>query len=163
MSDPPVPERPLDLQQLFATLARHGVEYVVIGGVAVQVHGHRRTTRDLDVMPAPTRDNLDRLALALGELEARPRELPGGTPTGEQLATAPVVPPLTTRHGELHILNEVPGAAPYDDVRRRALVVELDGVQLAIVGLDDLIAMKRASGRLSDREDLAVLTANPPP
>ncbi len=61
----------------------------------------------------------------------------------------------------LHILNVVPGAALYDDVRRRALVVELDGVQLAIAGLD-LIAMKRASGRLCDREDLAVLTAIPP-
>jgi len=60
-------------------------------------------------------------------------------PSGEQLAAASVVGPLTTRHGELHILNEVPGAAPYEHLRARALVIDLDGVELAIAGLEDLI------------------------
>jgi len=161
MSEATLPERPLDLQQLFATLARHGVDHLVIGGVAVQVHGHRRTTRDLDLMPAPTAENHARLALALRELEARPCGLPGGAPTPEQLGVAAVVPPLTTVHGELHILNRVPGAAGYDEVRRRALVLDLAGIPIAVVGLDDLIAMKRASGRRSDRDDLAVLTRTP--
>ena len=73
------------------------------------------------------------------------------------------MPPLTTVHGELHILNRVPGAAAYEEVRRRALVLDLAGLPIAVVGLDDLIAMKRASGRPSDREDLAVLTRTPPP
>src|SRR3954470_4746084 len=95
------PVAPLDVRELLATLHRHGVEYTVIGGVAVQVHGHRRTTMDLDVIPGPGRDNLERLAAAL----ARPRDLHGaGTPSAEHLQTAPVVPPLTTLHGELHIL-----------------------------------------------------------
>lgn len=163
MNAPEPPERPLDLQQLFATLARHGVEYVVIGGVAVQVHGHRRTTKDLDVLRAPNAENLARLVLSLVELEAHPRDVPGDVPTWEQLAAAAVVPPLTTVHGELHILNRVPGAAAYEEVRRRALVLDLAGLPIAVVGLDDLIAMKRASGRPSDREDLAVLTRTPPP
>lgn len=77
-----MPERPLDLQQMFAALAEHRIDYVVIGGVAVQVHGHRRTTRDLDVIPAPDEENLDRLANALRELEAHPRDLPGELPLG---------------------------------------------------------------------------------
>lgn len=154
------PSEALDLRALLATLDRHRVDYTVIGGVAVQVHGHRRTTKDLDVIAAPEPDNLARLATALGEMEARPRDIPGaGPPTIEQLATAAIVPPLTTRHGELHILRDVPGAPPYGDLRSRALVVDLDGIAIAIVGLDDLIAMKRASGRASDIRDIAALTA----
>lgn len=80
-------------------------------------------------------------------------------PTTEQLATAAVVPPLTTRHGELHILREVPGAPVYADLRARALVIDLDGIVIAIAGLDDLIAMKRASGRPADIRDIDALTA----
>lgn len=163
MSSADTPHRPLDLQELFRTLARHRVDYLVIGGVAVQVHGHRRTTRDLDVIPAPASENTVRLLAALEELEAHPRELPGAIPTVEQLGAAPAVPPLTTRHGELHVLNEVPGAAAYDLMRDRALPLDLDGVPVVVVGLDDLIAMKRVSARASDLEDLAVLTALPPP
>ena len=98
------PEAALDLRELLATLDRHAVDYTVIGGVAVQVHGHRRTTKDLDVIVAPNPRNVLRLAAALTELDAHPRDIPGAAaPTAEQLRTAAIVPPLTTRHGELHI------------------------------------------------------------
>lgn len=154
-----LPRAPLDLRELLAALQRGGVAYTVIGGVAVQVHGHRRTTKDLDVIPDPELENLDRLAGVLAELGAHPRDLPGGAPTAEHLANAPVVPPLTTDHGELHILRDVPGAPPYDELRSRALVIDFDGIVLAIAGLDDLIAMKRATGRPADLRDVAALTA----
>jgi predicted nucleotidyltransferase len=159
MSQDP-PTAALDLGELLATLYRHGVDYTIIGGVAVQAHGHRRTTKDLDVIPDPDHANLTRLHAALVELEARPRDIPGAaTPAVEQLTAAPIVPPLTTRHGELHILRDVPGAAVYGELRSRALVVELNGIPLAIAGLDDVIAMKWASGRPADLRDIAVLTA----
>ncbi len=154
------PSVALNLRELLATLDTHAVQYTVIGGVAVQVHGHRRTTKDLDVIPAPDEDNIGRLAAALAALEARPRDMPGGRPpTTQQLAAAAIVPPLTTRHGELHILRDVPGAPPYPELRARALVIDLDGIAIAIAGLDDLIAMKRASGRPADISDIAALTA----
>ncbi len=154
------PTAALDLRELLATLDRHAVDYTIIGGIAVQVHGHRRTTKDLDVIPSPGEANLSRLTAALRELDARPRDVPGApVPTVEQLATAAIVPPLTTRHGELHILREVPGAPPYPDLRARALVIDFDGIALAIAGLDDLISMKRASGRPADIGDIAALTA----
>jgi hypothetical protein len=152
-------QAPFDAAGLFAVLDRHRVNYTIIGGIAVQVHGHRRTTRDLDVIPAPDRENLERLAAALLELEASPRDMPGAAaPTVDQLAVAAVVPPLLTRHGSLHILNDVPGAAAYPQLRERALEIELDGIMLAIAGLGDLIAMKRASGRPGDLADIAALT-----
>src|SRR5450759_791890 len=64
-------EPPLDAERIFAVLSAHGVDYVVVGGVAVQVHGHVRMTNDLDLIPAPDRANLRRLTGALRDLEAR--------------------------------------------------------------------------------------------
>lgn len=159
MSD--APERPLDLRELFRVLAEHGVDYLIIGGVAAQVHGRRRTTMDLDVVPAPDAENFKRLAAALVALDAYPVELGPGAPapTDEQLRVAPVVPPLATRHGELHILNEVPGATAYAAMRARALRTDLDGIVTAIVGVDDLIRIKQTVGRPSDLEDIEALTA----
>ncbi len=154
--------RPLEIGELIEVLARHQVDYVVIGGVATQVHGHRRTTMDLDLTPDPDPQNLSRLGAALSELEARPREqqlenaeLAAADP--ERLAIAAIVPPLLTRHGQVHILKEPKGARPFAKLREAALVVELDGVGVAIASLDDLIRMKRAAGRPSDLEDIATL------
>lgn len=156
----PAERAPFDLARLFAVLDQHGVGYVVIGGVAVQVHGVGRTTFDLDVIPDPAPANLTRLAGALVALEAHPTELPAAPPpTEEQLAVAAIVPPLTTAHGELHILNQVPGAPAYADLRARALEVELDGVALHFASREDLVAMKRATGRRQDLEDLEQLEA----
>jgi hypothetical protein len=154
------PERPLDIRELFRALAEHGVDYLVIGGVAAQVHGRRRTTKDLDVMPAPDPENFKRLAAALVALDAHPIELgpSAPSPNAEQLRLAPVAPPLTTRHGELHILNEVPGATAYVGMRTRALRTDLDGIAVDVVSVDDLIRMKQTVGRPSDIEDIEALT-----
>jgi hypothetical protein len=117
---------------------------------------------DLDLTPDPDPDNLRRLSAALGELEARPVD---GMEEGEisiadpeRLAFAAIVPPLQTRHGQIHILKEPKGARPFDEMRKRALVVDLDGNGVAIVSLDDLIRMKRAAGRPRDLDDIATLT-----
>jgi hypothetical protein len=130
--------------------------------VATQVHGHRRTTMDLDLTPDPDPENLNRLGAALVELEARPREsgferaeIPATDP--ERLAIAAIVPPLITRHGQIHILKEPKGARSFEQLREAALVVELDGIEVAIVSLSDLIRMKRAAGRPADLDDIAAL------
>lgn len=153
---------PLDAEELIRALARHDVDYVVIGGLAVQAHGHPRTTQDLDLIPRPNRANYRRLAQALDDLGARPLELPApAEPTAadpEQLATAAIVPPLATRHGSIHVMNDVAGAAPYEQLRSRALTIEVAGTSVAVAGLDDLISMKRASGRARDLKDIAALT-----
>lgn len=153
---------PLDLARLLEVLARHGVDYVVIGGVATQAHGHRRTTMDLDLTPGPEPENLRRLAAALEELEAQPRdaalaggEIPANDP--ERLLVAAIVPPLLTRHGQVHVLKEPKGARAFEHLRAAALMVEFEGIEVAIASLDDLIRMKRAAGRPSDLDDIAAL------
>jgi hypothetical protein len=152
-------EAPLDAERILAALAEHDVDYVIVGGLAVQTHGHVRTTVDIDVYPRPEPANLRRLAEALNELDAR--ALNAGS---EGLAIdAAMLPRATlwrfaTRHGAVDVLHDAPGAPPYDELRRRALEIELGELRLAVAGRDDLISMKRASARPVDLEDLAALT-----
>jgi hypothetical protein len=118
---------------------------------------------DLDLMPGPDSENLARLSTALDELEARPVEAHSektevSVSDPERLAVAAIVPPLLTRHGQIHILKEPKGARAFETLRKAALVVEVAGTHVAIVSLDDLIRMKRAAGRPIDLEDVAALT-----
>jgi predicted nucleotidyltransferase len=142
-------------------LVEKGVDFVVVGGVAVQAHGYLRATADLDVVPRPSLLNLSRLAEALAELDAEAwrARFPVDVTDPQLLEVAPLIP-LTTRDGRLDLLNLVHTAgapASYDELRERALVVELDGLEIAIAGLDDLIRMKRAAGRPQDLTDIASL------
>jgi hypothetical protein len=150
---------PPDVERIFATLDAHGVEYVVVGGIAVQVHGHVRMTNDVDLIPAPTPENLTRLAEALTELDARVLN-----PGSEHLKIdARMLPRATlwqfsTRHGDIDVLHDAPGAAPFPQLRERALVIVPGDHPIPVAGRDDLIRMKRASGRPSDLADIAALT-----
>jgi hypothetical protein len=152
-------ETPLDAERILGALAEHSVDYVIVGGLAVQTHGHVRTTIDVDVYPRPEPRNLQRLADALNELDAR--TLNAGS---EGMAIDAAMLPRATlwqfasRHGAIDVIHDAPGAPPYDELRARALEIELGEIRLAVASRDDLISMKRASGRSVDLEDLAALT-----
>jgi hypothetical protein len=156
------PEVPFDPRQILVTLAQYGVDYVVVGGVAVQAHGHGRATRDLDVIPRPDLLNLSKLGEALAALDAR--LLRAGRPVDATdpnlLKRAPLVP-LITVYGRLDLLNvAMTSGAPgsYDELRARAFEAPIDGRTVLVAGLDDLIRMKRAAGRDVDLEDIGALT-----
>ena len=154
-------EVPLAADAILRCLADHGVDYLLIGGLAVQAHGHVRTTQDADVLPAPERANLDRLASTLAELNARPSG--GGTfprravLDGAAIEAADVLA-LDTDAGAVDVHRAPPGATSFAAMRKRALELEVAGTRVAVVGLDDLIAMKRAAGRPLDRGDVIALT-----
>jgi predicted nucleotidyltransferase len=152
-------EEPLDAERILAALARHGVDYVIVGGLAVQTHGHVRTTVDIDIYPSPDPANLARLADALNSLDAEVLN-PGSEGTKIDAASLPraALWQFATRHGAIDVLHDAPGAPPYDELRERALEIRLGEIALAVAGLDDLISMKRASGRPVDLDDLAALT-----
>jgi uncharacterized nucleotidyltransferase DUF6036 len=165
---------PLDAGELAATLNRHGVDYVVIGGVALQAHGHVRTTVDLDVVVAWTPENVQRLAGALRELGAQLRGVDAdklgidlGSP--EQLYEGGNYL-MHTRHGDLDVfsVDQTLGALQrYDELRERAIPVEVRGIRLLIAHPEHLIRMKTAAAEFRDRpeakrrqdlDDIAVLT-----
>jgi predicted nucleotidyltransferase len=152
---------------ILAALERHGVGYVLIGGLAANAHGVRRTTRDVDVIVERTPANLERLAAAAAELDvgspvidSRMQELDPLDPA--DLGRAANVS-LDTRDGELDVMNEAQGAPPYELLARRAVVVEVFGTRVPVASIDDLIALKDAAGRDVDRRDIADLTDRPAP
>jgi len=152
-------DTPLDAERILAALASRGVDYVIVGGLAVQTHGHVRTTVDIDVLPRPDRANMKRLADALNSLGAEILN-PGSELMKIDATTLPLASlwQFATRHGAVDVLHDAPGAPSYDALRGRALEIQLGDLTLAVAGLDDLISMKRASARQVDLEDIAALT-----
>ena len=150
---------PLDAQRILDELARHEVDFVLVGGLAVQTHGGARMTNDVDVIPAPDPENLSRLAEALRALEARVLN-PGNEDLEIDAAMLPraTIWQLATPHGDIDVLHEAPGAAPYPELRERALVIALGDTRIPVAGRDDLIRMKLARDRPTDRADIAALT-----
>jgi hypothetical protein len=154
-------DRPFRPQEILETLSAFGVEFVIVGGVAVQAHGYLRGTGDLDVIPRPSSLNLSRLAEALADLGSEVwRATRPVNPTDPNLLKGAPLVPLVTRFGrlDLHNIEQTPGApASYDHLAGRALVVDVGGREVAVAGVDDLIRMKRAAGRDQDLLDIAAL------
>jgi hypothetical protein len=144
-------------------LAAHQVDCVVVGGLAVQTHGFMRGTVDLDIIPRPDLVNLSRLGEALAQLGARMyRTAQPVDVTDPHLLQRAGFVPLMTDYGRFDVMNiRTTAGAPkhYQDLRDRALELDLDGIPVVIVGLDDLIRMKRAAGREQDLADIRALTA----
>jgi hypothetical protein len=155
----------LDPARVFSALDRHGVDYVTIGAFAVIAHGYVRATADIDLIARQDRDNLERLAAAFGELRARLRrvdaDLLGIDSTDPAILANGASYTLDTDAGPVDYLNDVPGAGDYADLRARSVETTAAGVLVRVVGLGDLIRMKRASGRPQDLRDIANLS--PPP
>lgn len=151
-----------DPEKILRVLGEHHVDYIVVGGIAVQTHGHVRNTQDLDIIPRPDLANLSRLGEALAELGAR--LLKAAQPvaiTDPQLLKRASLVPLMTIHGRLDLLNiESTEGTParYAELRDRALELDLQGTSVVVIALDDLIKMKRAAARDVDRSDIRALT-----
>jgi hypothetical protein len=155
-----------DPEKLLHVLNRHGVAYVVVGGMAAVAHGSPLPTEDVDVTPARDRDNLDRLAAALRELGARLRSEhePTGIAfacDGAFLAAQSKMLNLMTDLGDVDVVIAPAGfRRGYDDLVRRAILIDLgDGVSTRVASLDDVIRSKRAAGRAKDVAALPYLDA----
>ncbi len=155
----PVPYRPGDILEV---LERHRVRYVIIGGFAAEIHGSPYFTRDVDVTPDRNRENLERLAAALMELEAKlrvpdldePLEVPLDERSFEQGTTWTYV----TKHGNLDVALLPDGTHGYEDLRRGATRLRItDSLEVCVAALADVIRSKEAAGREKDRAVLPAL------
>jgi predicted nucleotidyltransferase len=148
---------------ILQSLIDHGVRFVVVGGLAAQAHGSPTLTNDLDICYARDRDNLERLADALGELAAVRRGLPGDAPRMPPLDARTLraggLFRLTTRHGDFDILATPDPGFDYERLLEHAIPTEVRGAPINIASLSDLIEMKRAAGRPKDRIELEILGA----
>ena len=142
-------------QEILATLDRHGVRYVLIGGLAAVLHGSAHATTDVDVVPEEAVRNLERLSAALKELDARIRIAgePDGVPFdhgAESLARVRAWN-LQTSLGDLDIAFQPSGTQGYEDLRRDVVVMHVHGVEVPVASLADVIRSKEAAGRQRDR------------
>jgi len=152
---------PLNIELLFTTLGRHRVQFVLIGALGATLHGFPRVTWDADITPERGAENLERLAAALRELDARiftDRE-PDGAPfdcSPLRLARADTWN-LITRAGRLDLAFVPSGTSGFDDLASHAVRFELYGHSLLVAGLEDIIRSKEAAGRPKDRQDVEVM------
>jgi hypothetical protein len=138
---------------VFQTLARHRVDFVVIGGLAGRAWGSAYVTEDTDIVYARDDDNLGRLAAALLEMNAHLRAAPRDVPfllDAKSLRNG-LNFTFDTEHGSFDILGEPTGAPPYAMLREGASRMEIAGAEVLVASLDHLIAMKEATGRTKDK------------
>jgi predicted nucleotidyltransferase len=150
--------------ELLRRLAAAGVNFVVVGGLAVNAWGVVRGTKDVDVVVAPDLENLMRVAevaVAAGgrvqqgdALLGSPTSITSALASGEQVA-------IETDLGRLDVVQGLDGVPAFDDLRSRAIEANILGVTVAVCSIEDLKRMKQAAGRtrdLADLEDLDIAT-----
>jgi hypothetical protein len=160
---------PLKLESLLGVLVEHKVDFVIVGGFAVVAHGYVRATKEVDICPDPAKDNLDRLAAALTELEAEPLALDDFAP--EEFDLRPDREglqfggnwTLRTKHGRLDVLQHIKGLGAdeggWKELSRRAVRINFVGYDCLFAGYEELLSMKRAAGRPQDELDIKSLRA----
>ncbi len=150
-----------DAYAIVRVLERHGVEFVLIGGIAGQLWGSPTITQDLDICYGRDRSNLERLAAALRELHAKLRRVKEDVPFRLDALTLAAGDSFTfeTDLGDLDCLGAPTGTNGYDDLKPAAERMPLGGHAVWVTSLDDLIRMKRAAGRAKDRIQLEILGA----
>lgn len=147
-----------DPTAILETLARHDVDYVLIGGYAALLQGSGMATIDIDIVPARPKPNLTNLAAALTDLEAKIRA--AGTEALQFSASAESlqgmsVLNLTTRFGDLDLTFAPSGFGDgFAALRVSATTMTIDGVRVLVASLDDVITSKEAAGRDKDFEAL---------
>jgi predicted nucleotidyltransferase len=158
-SEPWLDTPELRLRALLGRLTEAGVDFVVIGGVAVITQASPRFTKDLDICYAPEQANLQRLGGVLVELGARLRGVEEDLPfvPDERTLMHTQMLTLTTPDGAIDLLANPDGSPGYAALRRNASRVDLDGLTVLVASIDDMIAMKRAAGRSQDMVDLESL------
>ena len=146
---------------ILGVLVAHGVDFVVVGGLAVVFHGSTRITQDLDVCYSAEPANLEVLGRALLELEAKlfgtDEDVPF-TPDAKALGRTEILT-LATKHGKLDLLRSPRGAPPYPKLREGAELVQAGDFAIRVASPEDLIAMKQSAGRAKDLADIEELEA----
>jgi hypothetical protein len=150
------------LERFCALFAAHGVEFVVIGGQAEALMGSSRVTYDCDFCYRRTPENLARLARALGTLRLTLRGAPPELKfrlDPESLALGSNFTFMVDEEYPLDLLGYVEPIGAYEDILPRVEKMRIQGSEVLVIALEDLIRIKEHLGRPKDRESLLYLRA----
>lgn len=152
---------PLDPERIVTVLARHGVRYVLIGALAARLHGFPRVTADADIAPSKDRENLERLARALRELDARvyTESVPEGLAFDCSATTLERADlwNLVTAAGRIDVAFRPAGTEGYDELSKEAVHFHVFGADLEAARLEDILRSKLAADRPKDRQDALII------
>ncbi len=144
-------------------LSHHRVKFVLIGALAARLHGFPRLTADAAITPADDKPNLERLAAALKDLDAKvyTESVPEGLAFDRSAASLgrAAMWNLVTSAGRLDLAFLPAGTKGYEDLAKGAERFEAFGVQFLAASLDDIIRSKAATGRAKDDDDMVILRA----
>ncbi|QDT69984.1 hypothetical protein MalM25_29280 [Planctomycetes bacterium MalM25] len=142
---------PNDFKEFFELLNSENVEYLLVGGFAVALHGYVRATSDIDAWVRATPENSARIAAALKKFGFSEK-----TVDDSMFAQPRKVFQIGVEPYRIDVLTRVSGL-DFDSAYARRLPTNLDGVNVPLISLDDLKANKLASGRNKDLADLDYL------
>jgi hypothetical protein len=143
-----------DSAEILRRLGDAGVELVVVGMAAGILQGVPTTTRDLDIVHRRTPENVERLVRVLREIDAVARHDPRRIRPNASHLIGPGHILTETRFGDLDCLGTVDGTRTYDDLLGETVIIDFEGHTLRVLGLRELIAIKKRAAR---PKDLAVI------
>jgi hypothetical protein len=153
--------RAFEPRPIIETLVRHGVRFIMIGGLGARLRGSPSITDDMDVCYARDEGNLEMLAEALRDLRAKLRGAPDDVPFILDAKTLKAGDHFTfsTREGPLDCLGTPAGTSGFDELDRKATTMSIGGADVRVASIDDLITMKLAAGRQKDLVEVEILAA----
>jgi hypothetical protein len=140
-----------DFVEMLSALSAAGVEFLLVGAHALAAHGVPRATGDLDIWVRASPENGERVMAALRTFGAPLFDL-----TLEDLCREDTVFQIGHPPARIDILTGISGVR-FEQAWTRRLAVPLGDLEVAVLGRDDFVANKRASGRAKDMTDLALL------
>jgi hypothetical protein len=145
--------------ELLHALVDQSVEFVVIGGLAMNVQGYVRATTDVDVCYARSPENLERVVQALAPFKPHLRGAPPELPFFFDARTLRngLNFTLVTTLGDIDLLGEVTGVGGYEQMAPTAEWMEVHGQKVRVLDLDLLERSKAAAGRAKDLIDLEAI------
>jgi len=136
-----------DFAEMLAALSAAGAEYLLVGAHALAAHGVVRATGDLGLWIRPTRENAAKVWKALVAFGAPLQEL-----TERDLATPDLVFQIGVAPYRIDLLTSIDGVS-FDEAWRDRASVRVEGQEIPLIGREDLLRNKRATGRLRDLAD----------
>ena len=140
-----------DYIDMLKCLNKAGVDYIMVGGWAVNMYGYIRATVDLDIWILADADNAKKVYAAVAEFGAPVSEM-----KPEEFAEYGMIFQIGVAPCRVDIISKISGVS-YSDAVMRAVPKTIDGIPVRIISLEDLIANKKASGRAKDLADVEVL------
>ncbi len=145
-----------DFKDMLLALFEANVDYLLVGAYAVAAHGHPRATGDLDLWVRPHAETASKVYRVLAEFGAPLHDL-----TVEDLAKPGMVFQIGVEPSRIDILTGISGVS-FDDAWPNRLSIEMDGIQLCVLGRNDLVTNKLACGRPKDIADAEALDPSDP-